>query len=122
MLKCPCILARFLILVEGDWRNAVFIDSCGQSGCRASEPCSGHLFAADADGEPVLIAAALFHRLTGELVDPAECGGHLSCFAFERMYHRKLLWLSPSNQLCGVCQLAAAQPPLSCREIQGVSP
>lgn len=116
MSKHPCTLARFLTLVEGNWRNAVFIDSCGPSACLIGKPCSGHLFSADADGSPVLIPADLFCRLTGEQIDPAECGGRLSRFAFERAYHRKLLWLSPSDQLCGVRELASSQPPLPCME------
>ena len=108
MSKRPCTLARFLTLVEGNWRNAVFIDSCGPSACLIGTPCSGHLFSADADGSPILIPADLFCRL--------ECGGRLSRFAFERAYHRKLLWLSPSDQLCGVRELASSQPPLPCME------
>ena len=122
MAERPCTILKFLSFVEGNWRNAVFIDACAPSACKAGTPCGGHLLTTDGDGEPILIPAKLFCTLTGELIDPAECSGQLSRFAFEQLYRRKLLWLSPSDRLCGARELASAQPPLPCWERSSGSP
>lgn len=122
MSEQMCIILKFLSLVEGNWRNAVYIDACDPSVCKEEGPCGGHLFTTDADGAPVLIPAALFRRLTGEPVDPAECGGRLSRPSFEQLYHRTLLWLTPSASHCGVRALAAAQPLPPCVSRPGGTP
>lgn len=122
MSEHRCSILYFLSLVEGNWRNAVFIDPCGPSACKEGRPCGGHLFTADADGAPILIPAALFRRLTEGPVDPSECSEHLSCLAFMRLYRRRLLWLTPSDQHCGVRALAAAQPLPHCENRPGGTP
>lgn len=122
MSEQPCTILKFLSLVEGNWRNAVFIDPCDPSACKEGTPCGGHLFTTDRNGCPVLIPATLFRRLTGELVHPAECSGRLSCHTFEQLYRRKLLWLTPSDRHCGVRALASAQPSPPCGDLAGGSP
>lgn len=110
----PCPLAQFLSLTEGNWRNAVFIESCGEHHCVRGMPCSGHLFAADSSGSPVLFSSEALQRLTGEQIDPVECGSRISRDVFEHLYRRKLLWLTDSDRECGICRLASVQGPLPC--------
>ena len=108
MAERPCAILKFLSIVEGNWRNAVFIDACAPSVCKAGTPCGGHLFTTDGDGEPILIPAKLFCTLTGELIDPA--------FAQARELHRRQTgcavrgsWLLPSRR-CPAWSGAAAPP------------
>lgn len=110
----PCPFARFLSLTEGNWRNAVFIESCRENRCVHGTPCQGYLFAADDNGAPVLFPLGTLRRLTGEEIDPSECGSRMSRAVFERVYHQKLLWLTESDLDCGVCRLASEQGPLPC--------
>ena len=79
MSEYRCSILNFLTLVEGDWRNAVFIDACRPAVCTEESPCDGYLFTTDRRGAPVLIPVGLFRQLTGEPVDPSECSGRLSC-------------------------------------------
>ena len=114
MSEHTCPLARFLSLVDGNWRNAVFIDCCGRTGCPQAGRCPGYLFAITLEGEPLLFPADVFARLTGEAVDPSECGGHIHPSVFESMYRRRLLWLSESAGACGVRAAADHQAELPC--------
>lgn len=122
MSEQSCIILKFFTLVEGSWRNAVFIDPCAPAACREGAPCEGYLFTADTDGCPVLIPASLFRRLTGEPVDPSECSGRLSCLTFMQLYRRRLLWLTPSDVCCGTRAMASTQPPPPCGNQIGGSP
>lgn len=113
----PCPILKFLSLVDGSWRNAVFIDSCSAAACREGTPCQGYLFTTDRDGTPVLIPADVFQLLFGEQIDPAECIGHIQPSVLESMYQRKLLWQCDTSTACGVRQLAALQVPLPCAKL-----
>ncbi len=118
MSEHPCTLARFLILTDGNWRNAVFIESCGDAGCAMGSPCAGFLFTIDGTGKPVLLPADLFEALSGERIDPAECSGRIRRCVFEGMYRREMLWLRSSSRDCGVARMAVSQLLLckSCRK------
>ena len=94
MAEHPCPLARFLILADGNWRNAVFIESC--SACVMAPPCEGFLFLIDGAGKPVLLPAGVFEALSGERIDPVECSSRIQRCVFESMYRRELLWLCES--------------------------
>ena len=114
-----CTLARLLILVDGNWRNAVYIQSCSTQDCHLNTPCLGHLFTADRDGAPVVIPIELFQWLTGEQIDPSECRSHISRLDFENMYRRTLLWFCNCAKACGVRHLAAEQCSLPCSAHRG---
>lgn len=111
-----CTLARFISLVDGNWRNAVFIHSCSKPECHLTEPCHGHLFTTDRDGAPVLVPVEIYQRLTGEQIDPAECHSHIKRTEFEVMYRRTLLWLCDGAKVCGVRRLAAQRFSLPCAD------
>lgn len=117
MSEHPCTLARFLILADGNWRNAVFIESCGTA-CVMGSPCAGFLFTIDGTGKPVLLPADLFEALSGERIDPAECSGRIRRCDFEGMYRREMLWLCSSSRDCGVSRMAVSQllPCKNCRQ------
>ena len=112
MAEHPCPLARFLILADGNWRNAVFIESC--SACVMAQPCEGFLFLIDGAGKPVLLPAGVFEALSGERIDPVECSSRIQRCVFESMYRRELLWLCESPHVCGVRRMFSAQAPLLC--------
>lgn len=109
-----CTLVRFISLVDGNWRNAVFVDACSEASCCLDAPCRGHLFTTERDGEPVVIPAELYQHLTGEQIDPSECRSHISRSDLEDMYRRTLLWLCDSTQTCGVRRLSALYLSLPC--------
>ncbi|HJB53171.1 MAG TPA: hypothetical protein H9772_08800 [Candidatus Oscillibacter pullicola] len=117
MSEHPCTLARFLILADGNWRNAVFIESCGTA-CVMGSPCAGFLFTIDGTGKPVLLPADLFEALSGERIDPAECSSRIRRCDFEGMYRREMLWLCSSSRDCGVSRMAVSQllPCKNCRQ------
>lgn len=106
--RCP--LAAFLIAVEGNWRNAVWIESCQERICGRPFPCSGHLFTCDAEGMPILLPVDQFCQMTGEIVDPFECSGKIERSLFELIYLRRLLWTASERRTCGVEQLASTPP------------
>lgn len=109
----PCTIARFLSLVDGAWRNALFVEPCGQSVCRLGAPCQGYLFTADETGNPVLIPADVFQRATCEPLDPTECNGRIQRSALESMYRSRLLWQYETAPVC-VAHRLASQISLPC--------
>lgn len=83
-------LYRFLNLVDGSWRNAVYIE-CRT--CPYGQPqCGDHLLAIDHDGTPILYPVLHFIMETGELVDKGECAATLSRQQFEVLFRRWLVW------------------------------
>ena len=106
--RCP--LSAFLIAVEGNWRNVVWIESCQERICGRECPYSGHLFTCDAEGMPILLPVDQFCQMTGEIVDPFECAGRIERVQFERIYQRRLLWTASESRTCGVEQFASTPP------------
>ena len=51
MNQQPCSFYSFLRAVQGNWRNALFIQ-CSQAACpcEVSQSCQGFLLSADAEG------------------------------------------------------------------------
>lgn len=109
----PCILTKFLMATEGNWRNAIFI-SCREVACPYGHKCSGYLFASDADGKPVLLPVEVFQRLTGEQLDPSEAHGMIERKAFEQAFQKLMLWSTSSDCDCGLHQLTNECLPLPC--------
>ena len=83
MNQQPCIFYSFLRAVQGNWRNALFIQ-CSQAACpcEVSQSCQGFLLTADAEGLPLLMPVSEICQLTGESVITAECRGLLERQAF----------------------------------------
>ena len=82
----------------GRWKLAklaVFIESCG-SACVMATLCEVFFFLIDGAGNPVLVPTGVSESLSGERIDPVECGGHIRRRVFESVYRRELLWLCES--------------------------
>lgn len=74
-------LYRFLKLIAGNYRNAIYIE-CGNS----------FMLSADKEAKPVLFPVRKFYELTGEYPQKDEMSGTMSRQAFENMYRGWLLW------------------------------
>lgn len=96
-------LYSLLTALQGNWRNAIYIQcaSCPYAG----QACDGYLLAADADAVPILFPVPLFRELTGEVVDKEACIGILNRQAFESLYHKWLVWHTESGQQCSILQV-----------------
>lgn len=94
------ILYRFLNLVDGTWRNAVYVE-CGQCPFDV-QCCSDYLLAVDYDGTPILYSVCLFQKETGESVDKAECTAILHRSAFEQLYSKWFLWYFSKPYRCHI--------------------
>lgn len=95
-------LYALLNALQGDWRNAIYIQC---SSCPyARQVCGSYLLAADADAAPILFPILLFQELTGEVVDKVECVGTLNRQAFESLYHKWLFWHTENKQQCSILQ------------------
>lgn len=79
MNQQPCSFYSFLRAVQGNWRNALFIQ-CSQAACpcEVSQSCQGFLLTADAEGIPLLMPVSEICRLTGESVEATDCRGLLT--------------------------------------------
>lgn len=82
-------LYLFLSACAGNWHNAVYI-------AVAETEHPGYLLCADRDAQPIVMAVEQFQRLTGEIIDPAECCGQLTDEGFRTLYAQYLLWHMPS--------------------------
>ena len=108
-------LYRFLNLVDGSWRNAVYLE-CGP--CPYNSKCrNNHLLAVDHDGTPVLYPVRRFQRETGESVDKLECIAVLKRAAFERLYSRWLYWHLPQFCTCHIHRLSQHQRKSKSKEV-----
>lgn len=93
-------LYRFLNLVDGSWRNAVYVE-CGV--CPYGHAlCSDWLMAVDYDGTPVLYGAEVFRCQTGQCVDKTECAAVFSRDTFERLYQHWLIWHLSDPHTCPI--------------------
>ncbi|RFZ77617.1 hypothetical protein DS742_17535 [Lacrimispora amygdalina] len=106
MNQHPCSFYPFLRAVQGNWRNALFIQCrCATCPCEVSQSCQGYLLAADAEGKPLLASVSEISRLTGETVDATECRGILERQAFEAAYCQYVEWHTESSRECALMQL-----------------
>ena len=96
-------LYRFLNLIDGTWRNAVYLE-CGT--CPFGLHCSNdYLLAVDYDGTPILYSAGQFREETGESVEKAECTAILHRTVFEQLYSKWFLWYFPEAYRCHIHRL-----------------
>lgn len=102
-------LYRFLNLIDGSWRNAVYVE-CGN--CPYDQQgCEDHLLAIDHDGTPLLYSVRCFCRETGESIDKTECAAILHRSCFEQLYKRWLIWNVPNSYCCHIRQLSQRPEP-----------
>ena len=97
MAKKPCLIYTFLNAVQGNWRNAVYVE-CDNTACRRT--CCGFLFALDRDGKAILLPADFIKKLTGETADKSECAAVLKRRQFDALASSWLAWLSDSEGNC----------------------
>lgn len=109
MPQVPCRVFAFLSAVEGNWRNAIYVE-CGEQSCPHAGECGAVLFAADADGAPILLPAAVLRSCGGQEVDKFECMACLEKQAFVAAYHQFIDWHTESDGDCALRQLLKAQP------------
>lgn len=108
-----CNFYPFLQAVQGNWRNALFIQcNCAACPCAVSQSCQGFFLAADTEGKPILVSVLEISKLTGESIEPTECRGLLERQAFEAVYHQYIEWHTDSDQECALLQLL---PPMCCQ-------
>jgi hypothetical protein len=106
MNQHQCSFYPFLQAVQGNWRNALFIQcSCANCPREVLQSCQGYLLAVDAEGKPLLESVSEIRRLTGESVDVTECCGALERQAFEAAYCQYIEWHTESSQVCALMQL-----------------
>lgn len=96
-------LYLFLSACAGNWHNAVYI-------AMAETEHPGYLLSANRDGQPIVIAVDQFQKLTGEIIDPAECCGQLTGEGFRALYAQYLLWHIPSAEDDPLCFLSQSGP------------
>lgn len=115
MARIPCRVFLFLSAVKGNWRNAIYVE-CRTQTCPHAAECSEVLFAADADGQPILLPVSALRTCGIHEVDKHECVGCLEKSAFVAAYRRFLDWHTDTDGDCVLRQLLAAQPSPLCRE------
>jgi len=93
----PCLIYTFLSAVQGNWRNAVYVD-CGNKNCRRA--CSGFLLAFDRGGKAALLPADFIRKLTGHAADKSECANVMTREKFESLFALWLAWLTESAAEC----------------------
>lgn len=114
MPQVPCRVFAFLSAVEGNWRNAIYVE-CGEQSYPHAGECGAVLFAADADRAPVLLPTAVIHSCGGQEVDKLECMACLEKQAFVAAYRQFIDWHTDSDGDCPLRQLLGAQPLSLCK-------
>lgn len=109
MSDIPCRVFRFLTAVEGNWRNAIHIE-CRKADCPHAGECAEVLFAADADGSPILMPVPVLRACGAPPVDKYECAGCLERSAFIAAYRRFLDWQTDTDGDCALRRLLESQP------------
>ncbi len=94
----------FLEACGGNWRNTVCVscEHCFQP-CRAE--CRGCLLTADMEGRPMAISLTRFEAITGWKVEPCDCIGTLSRYAFDELFRYYRLWECADPVACLLCYL-----------------
>ena len=99
----PCLIYTFLSAVQGNWRNAAYVE-CGDTKCRRK--CSGFLLAFDRCGKAVLLPDSYIRKMTGHAADKSECAVVISRRQFEALSSLWLAWLTESANDCpALCYL-----------------
>ena len=95
----------FLKAVQGNWRNALFVE-CGTEICPyGKNSCGGYLLTADDNGTLLLIPVRYFQHMTGETIDQNECADILTRYTFEKVYKLYIEWNTISTKDCALKQL-----------------
>ena len=94
----------FLEACGRNWRNTVCVscEHCFQP-CRAE--CRGCLLTADMEGRPMAISLTRFEAITGWKVEPCDCIGTLSRYAFDELFRYYRLWECADPVACLLCYL-----------------
>lgn len=119
MPQIPCRVFAFLSAVEGNWRNAIYVE-CGEQNCPHANQCGSVLFTADADGAPILLPAAAIRSCGGQEVDKLECMACLEKAAFVAAYRQFIDWHTVSDGDCTLRQLLHTQPLPLCKNPPGL--
>ena len=119
MPQVPCRVFAFLSAVEGNWRNAIYVE-CGEQNCPHANQCGAVLFTADADGAPILLPAAVIRSCGGQEVDKLECMACLEKAAFVAAYRQFIDWHTDSDGGCTLRQLLRTQPLPLCKNPPGL--
>ena len=92
-MKNSCKLYAFIKASRGNWRNTIYIPcECTNCPYGHTPTCTGFLMVANEDGNPLLISESDFISSTGETLDPRECCGTMSRYAFENLYTLFFQW------------------------------
>ena len=97
MANQPCLIYTFLNAVQGNWRNAVYVE-CGDTTCRRS--CCGFLLTFDRDRKAVLLPVDLIQKLTGQMADKSECIAIITREKFESLFSVWLTWFLERENEC----------------------
>lgn len=114
MPQVPCRVFAFLSAVEGNWRNAIYVE-CGEHDCPHAGECGAVLFAADADGAPILLPVTAIRSCGGQEVDKLECMACLEKPAFVAAYRQFIDWHTDCDEDCALRQLLNTQPLPLCK-------
>ena len=106
-LTQSCLLYAFLNAVQGNWRNAVYVE-CINSACQ--QKCSGFLLALESNGKAVLLPEKYIRVITGHVADKSECTMVITRKQFEAFSSIWLAWLTDSDNACPVtCYLQSCE-------------
>ena len=90
-------LYRFLKLVAGNYRNAIYVE-CG----------CGFLMIANQDAKPVLFPVRKFYELTGEYPQKDEMNSELGLSTFECLYRSWITWHTDGGD-CPICSAVKSE-------------
>ena len=97
----------FLKAVQGNWRNALYIQCDTECPYEQKTPCRGYLLTADDHGTLFLMPVCYFQQIMGETVYPNECIGILTRSTFEQVFHLYIVWNTTSARDCALKQLCS---------------
>lgn len=89
----------FLEACGGNWRNTVYV-SCEYCYHPCKAECRGCLLTADMQGRPMAISLKRFEAITGWKVDPSDCIGKLSKYAFNELFRYYSIWECDDLSTC----------------------
>lgn len=97
----------FLEACGGNWRNAVYV-SCEYCYHPCKAECRGCLLTADIKGRPMAISLTQFEAITGWKVEPSDCIGRLSRYAFDELFRYYRIWECDDLSTCLLSHLDGA--------------
>ena len=91
MKKKPCSLYAFMESVNGNWRNAIYVE-CNNNSCNRDKACTGFVLAFNSDGHPMIMPVKALAKLSGTVIDATECLARIDRSVFETIFSRWLAW------------------------------